>query len=106
MFDELPQPYKLIVEVLEEDILDASWEIIDEKYQLSAGNVVLDDDKEDGEEENSFSYEHSVFSCGNEQAGLKVLELCELFKRWKAMYNWYDKWYSKTLWKLWSTSYF
>ena len=50
MFDELPQPYKLIVEVLEEDILDASWEIIDEKYQLSAGNAVLDDDKEDGEE--------------------------------------------------------
>ena len=62
MFDELPQPPELIVEVLEEDILDASWEIIDEKYQLSAGNVVLDDDKEDGEEvQNSFGYEHSVF---------------------------------------------
>ena len=50
MFDELPQPYKLIVEVLEEDILDAAWDIIDQKYQLSAGNTALDEDNKDGEE--------------------------------------------------------
>ena len=75
MFDELPQPYKLIVEVLEEDILDASWEIIDEKYQLSAGNVVLDDDKEDGEEVQRIALAMSTRVFLWQRAGLKVLQV-------------------------------
>ena len=82
MFDELPQPYKLIVEVLEEDIL-AAWDIIDQKYQLSAGNTALDEDNKDGEEIQKIAMAMSTpcFPLVNGKIG-DTPTCVNLFKRW------------------------
>ena len=51
-FDQLPQPYRSIVEVMEEFILDAAWDFIDKKYKLSAQSSaqVVGEDDESGDE--------------------------------------------------------
>jgi len=49
-FDELPQPYRNIVDVMEEFILDAAWDIIDQKYKLSGAVGGTEEDETTGEE--------------------------------------------------------
>ena len=49
-FDQLPQPYRNIVDVMEEFILDAAWDIIDQKYKLSGAVGGTEEDETMGEE--------------------------------------------------------
>eukprot|EP00945_MAST-04E_sp_MAST-4E-sp1_P004783 g4783.t1 len=50
-FDQLPQPYRSIVEIMEEFIIDAAWEFIDKKYKLSAQSSIGTGDEDDGKGE-------------------------------------------------------